>query len=218
MKLTKELLLSAYSQGIFPMAESAYTKDVYWVDPEKRGVLPLNRFHIPKKLIKKIKSEPFRIMINTAFRSVMIKCAEPSNNIERQNTWINSLIIDRYCELHKFGHAHSIECWQGTKLVGGLYGVAINGAFCGESMFHNVTDASKVALVYLIARLRLGGYSLLDTQFVTDHLSQFGAVEISRKDYRAQLNNALKNTDADFYLMSEDAEVSIILQSITQTS
>jgi len=218
MELTKELLLSAYTQGIFPMAESANSKDLYWVDPEERGVLPLDQFHVSKKLAKKIKSNPFKIMINTAFRSVILKCAEPSNNFDRKNTWINSLIIDRYCELHEHGHAHSIECWQGQKLVGGLYGVAINGAFCGESMFHIVTDASKIALVYLIARLRVGGYSLLDTQYVTNHLSQFGAVAISRKDYRARLNNALNNSDANFHLMPDNVEASFILQSITQTS
>lgn len=218
MEITKKLLLSAYMQGIFPMAESADADDVYWVDPDERGIFPLDQFHVPKKLARKIKREPFDIRINTAFREVMLKCAEPTGNIERQNTWINSLILDRYCELHELGYAHSVECWQDGKLVGGLYGVSLNGAFCGESMFHDVTDASKIALVYLVARLRVGGYSLLDTQFVTDHLSQFGAIEISRKEYRALLNYALKNDDADFYSMSEDADGSTILQSVTQTS
>lgn len=218
MEITKELLLSAYMQGIFPMAESADSDDVYWVDPDERGIFPLDKFHVPKKLARKIKAEPFEVRINTAFRDVMLKCAEPTDNIERQNTWINGMILDRYCELHELGYAHCVECWQDDTLVGGLYGVSLNGAFCGESMFHEVSDASKVALVYLVARLRVGGYSLLDTQFVTDHLSQFGAIEISRKDYRALLNDALENDDADFYSMSEDADGSTILQSVTQTS
>jgi len=218
MEITKELLLSAYMQGIFPMAESADADDVYWVDPDERGIFPLDQFHIPKKLAKKIRSEPFNVRINTAFREVLLRCAEPTANPERQNTWINDIILTRYCELHELGYAHSVECWQDEKMVGGLYGVSLNGAFCGESMFHDVTDASKVALVYLVARLRVGGYTLLDTQFVTDHLSQFGAIEISRSEYRARLNDALEIDDADFYSLSEDADGSTILQSVTQTS
>ncbi|MBL4603620.1 MAG: leucyl/phenylalanyl-tRNA--protein transferase [Emcibacteraceae bacterium] len=218
MEITKELLLNAYMQGIFPMAESADADNIFWVDPDERGIFPLDNFHIPKKLARKIKAQPFDIRINTAFKQVMIKCAEPTDNIDRQNTWINDLILTRYCELHELGYAHSIECWQDEKLVGGLYGVSINGAFCGESMFHDVTDASKVALVYLVARLRVGGYTLLDTQFVTDHLSQFGAIEISRKEYRARLAEALLVENTDFYSLSEDADGSTILQSVTQTS
>jgi len=218
MEITKELLLSAYMQGIFPMAESADADDVFWVDPDERGVFPLDKFHVPKKLARKIRNEPFDVRINTAFRDVMLKCAEPTQNIDRQNTWINEIILKRYCELHELGYAHSVECWQDDKLVGGLYGVAINGAFCGESMFHDVTDASKIALVYLVARLRVGGYILLDTQFVTDHLSQFGAIEIPRAEYRTRLKEALEIEDTDFYSLSEDADGSTILQSVTQTS
>ncbi|HPF45868.1 MAG: leucyl/phenylalanyl-tRNA--protein transferase [Alphaproteobacteria bacterium] len=218
MEITKELLLSAYMQGIFPMAESADADDVFWVDPDERGIFPLDNFHIPKKLARKIRTEPFDVRINTAFRDVMLKCAEPTDNIDRQNTWINDIILQRYCELHELGYAHSVECWQDDNLVGGLYGVSLNGAFCGESMFHTVSDASKVALVYLVARLIVGGYILLDTQFVTDHLSQFGAIEIPRLDYRRRLKDALAVEDADFYLLSEDADGSTILQSITQTS
>lgn len=218
MNITPELLLSAYMQGIFPMAESADSNDVFWVDPDERGIFPLDQFHVPKKLAKKIKSEPFKVRINTAFQEVMLKCAEPTDNVDRQNTWINKTILTRYNELHEMGYAHSVECWLDQDLVGGLYGVSLNGAFCGESMFHTVTDASKIALVYLVARLKLGGYTLLDTQFVTDHLSQFGAIEISRKEYRARLKEALLVEDSDFYSMSEEADGSTILQSVTQTS
>ena len=218
MNITPELLLSAYMQGIFPMAESADSDDVFWVDPDERGIFPLDQFHVPKKLAKKIKSEPFKIRINTAFQEVMLKCAEPTDNVDRQNTWINKTILTRYNELHEMGYAHSVECWQDQDLVGGLYGVSLNGAFCGESMFHTVTDASKIALVYLVARLKVGGYRLLDTQFVTDHLSQFGAIEIPRKEYRARLKEALLVEDSDFYSMSEEADGSTILQSVTQTS
>ncbi|MEZ5758820.1 MAG: leucyl/phenylalanyl-tRNA--protein transferase [Emcibacteraceae bacterium] len=218
MEITRELLLSAYMQGIFPMAESADADDVFWVDPDERGIFPLDKFHVPKKLAKTIRAEPFDVRINTAFRDVMLKCAEPTDNIDRQNTWINDIILQRYCELHELGYAHSVECWQDDTLVGGLYGVSLNGAFCGESMFHTVTDASKIALVYLVARLIVGGYVLLDTQFVTDHLSQFGAIEIPRLDYRQRLKEALAVEDADFYSLPEDADGSTILQSITQTS
>jgi leucyl/phenylalanyl-tRNA--protein transferase len=218
LNITPELLLSAYMQGIFPMAESADSDDVFWVDPDERGIFPLDQFHVPKKLAKKIKSEPFKVRINTAFQEVMLKCAEPTDNVDRQNTWINKTILTRYNELHEMGYAHSVECWQDQDLVGGLYGVSLNGAFCGESMFHTVTDASKIALVYLVARLKVGGYRLLDTQFVTDQLSQFGAIEISRKEYRARLKEALLVEDSNFYSMSEEADGSTILQSVTQTS
>ena len=218
MNITPELLLSAYMQGIFPMAESANSDDVFWVDPDERGILPLDQFHVPKKLAKKIRTEPFKVKINTAFRDVMLKCAEPTDNVDRKNTWINKTILTRYNELHEMGYAHSVECWQNDELVGGLYGVSLNGAFYGESMFHTITDASKIALVYLVARLKIGGYSLLDTQFVTDHLSQFGAIEIPRKEYRAQLKEALAIEDSNFYSISEEADGSTILQSVTQTS
>ena len=218
MNITPELLLSAYMKGIFPMAESADSDDVFWVDPDERGIFPLDQFHVPKKLAKKIKSEPFKVRINTAFQEVMLKCAEPTDNVDRQNTWINKTILTRYNELHEMGYAHSVECWQDQDLVGGLYGVSLNGAFCGESMFHTVTDASKIALVYLVARLKVGGYRLLDTQFVTDQLSQFGAIEISRKEYRDRLKEALLVEDSNFYSMSEEADGSTILQSVTQTS
>lgn len=198
------------------MAESADAEDVFWVDPDYRGIFPLDQFHVPRKLARKIRTQPFEVRINTAFRDVMLKCAEPTTNPERQNTWINDLILTRYNELHELGYAHSVECWQDGKLVGGLYGVSINGAFCGESMFHDVTDASKIALVYLVARLNAGDYVLLDTQFVTDHLSQFGAVEISRSEYRKKLKNALEIENTDFYALSENEDGEAILKWATK--
>ncbi|MDG1858168.1 MAG: leucyl/phenylalanyl-tRNA--protein transferase [Emcibacteraceae bacterium] len=218
MNITPELLLNAYMQGIFPMTEGPDSNDVFWVDPEERGIFPLDDFHVPKSLAKKIKRNEFDVRINTAFREVMRHCATPTDNEDRKSTWINDMILTKYAELHDMGYAHSIECWQGDELVGGLYGVSLNGAFCGESMFHWVTDVSKVALVYLVARLKVGGYSLLDTQFVTDHLSQFGAIEIPRKEYRVRLKEALENETSDFYSLPDDADGSTILQSVTQTS
>lgn len=205
-------------QGIFPMAENAASDEIYWVDPNMRGIFPLDRFHVPKKLARKIKSLPFEIKINTAFNHVMINCAKSTPHKDRQNTWINQMILKCYNELHNLGYAHCVECWQDDILVGGLYGVSINGAFCGESMFHNVTDASKIALAYLVARLKVGGYTLLDTQFITGHLKQFGAIEIPRQEYQNRLKQALLKNDADFYRLAENTPPSAILQSITQTS
>ena len=217
MEITVELLLSAYMQGIFPMAESADADDVFWVDPEERGIFPLDQFHVPKKLARKIKSEPFKVTINKAFCDVMIECAKPTTNEDRQNTWINGIILENYSKLHEMGYAHSVECWQDEKLVGGLYGVSINGAFCGESMFHDVSDASKIALVYLVARLKAGGYILLDTQFVTDHLSQFGAIEIPRAQYRMLLKEALTIKDSNFHKLSEKTGGASILKYVSQS-
>lgn len=197
------------------MAESADAEDVFWVDPDERGIFPLDQFHVPKRLARKIRKEPFELRINTAFRDVMLRCSEPTSNVERQNTWINRIILTRYTELHELGYAHSVECWLDDTLVGGLYGVSINGAFCGESMFHHVTDASKIALVYLVARLNAGGYTLLDTQFVTDHLSQFGAIEIPRTEYKEILKAALEIENADFYALEEATEADTILKLAT---
>jgi len=216
-EITAELLLHAYAQGVFPMAENAEADEIYWVDPDMRGIIPLDHFHIPKKLIRKIRQEPFTVKIDTAFSQVMQACAAVSDKKDRDNTWINPEIVKLYTELFEMGYAHSVECWLGDELVGGLYGVSIGGAFCGESMFHTVTDASKIALVYLVARLRLCGYKLLDTQFVTEHLSKFGAIEIPRKTYKNLLENALKQ-NADFYGISSDLGPERVLQSITHTS
>lgn len=189
LKMTPELVLRAYSAGVFPMAERADDPEVFWVDPEQRGVLPLDEFHVPKRLARTYRQSPFRISVNTAFDAVIAACAEPRPN--QPETWINKGIREVYCALHRRGHAHSVECWDGGALVGGLYGVAINAAFFGESMFSRQTDASKIALIYLVKRLQQRGFQLLDTQFVTEHLRQFGAREISRATYHRQLAFAM---------------------------
>lgn len=186
MQLTPELLLHAYAHGFFPMAESAEADIIGWYDPEMRGIIPLESFHTPKNLAKLWRQQVFNIRTDTAFRAVMQGCAD------RESTWINSEIIDTYSTLHRLGYAHSIECWQEEKLVGGLYGIALGGAFFGESMFSIVPNASKVALVALVERLNRLGYVLLDTQYVNAHLLQFGCTEISRAEYHASLQKALE--------------------------
>ncbi len=190
LPMTPEMMLRAYAMGIFPMARSRDDPRLYWIDPDDRGILPLDQFHVPRSLRKFLKKEPFQVRVNTAFRAVMEACAQPAP--DRPETWINEEILRIFCQLHEFGMAHSVECWHEGKLVGGLYGLALGGAFFGESMFSRTTDASKVALVHLVARLRRGGYSLLDTQFVTDHLSRFGAREIPRNTYLAHLSQAME--------------------------
>ncbi|MBX3446935.1 MAG: leucyl/phenylalanyl-tRNA--protein transferase [Parvibaculaceae bacterium] len=210
-----QTLLRAYAYGVFPMAESRDDPELYWIDPERRGILPLETFHVPKRLARTIRRAPFDIRVDTAFREVMLGCADSSPG--RDGTWINERILDLYCELHEHDRAHSVECWREGKLVGGLYGVSLGSAFFGESMFSRETDASKVALVYLVARLIRGGYDLLDTQFVTSHLQQFGAIEISRDQYRARLARATMR-EADFHAMPDDATPDYILQSVTQIS
>ena len=214
-EIDAEVLLRAYAYGVFPMAESRDDPQLYWIDPEARGILPLENFHVPKRLRRTIRQQPFDVRIDTAFRETMLGCAESAP--DRDGTWINDKIVKLYCELHERGRAHSVECWQGSLLVGGLYGVSLGGAFFGESMFSRATDASKVALVYLVARLIRGGYRLLDTQFVTSHLSQFGAVEISRDEYRVRLFDAT-GEDADFYSLPFDSSPDEVLQSVTQIS
>lgn len=216
--LTPELLLDAYAYGVFPMAEDADDPDLHWIDPERRGVLPLDRFHLPRSLRKTLRHQPFEVRIDTAFRDVVNACAAPAP--DRPRTWINEAIFEAYGALHDAGHAHSVECWQGARLVGGLYGVRLGAAFFGESMFSRVTDASKIALVHLVARLRVGGFTLLDTQFITGHLSRFGAIEIPRAAYRAALRTAVR-ASADFHRFAPppgEAGVAAILQAVTQTS
>jgi leucyl/phenylalanyl-tRNA---protein transferase len=188
--LTPEILLQAYAAGIFPMAESADDADLFWVDPKRRGIIPLDAFHVPRRLKRLLRRGRFTVRADTAFTAVMRGCAEASET--RPSTWINDEILRLYSALYARGMAHSVECWHGSELVGGLYGVALGAAFFGESMFSRVTDASKVALVHLVARLRLGGYRLLDTQFLTPHLAQFGAIEISRARYHRLLAEALR--------------------------
>ncbi len=214
--LTPELLLRAYAAGIFPMAEDAEDREVFWVDPEQRGVLPLNGFHLPRRVRRALRQELFEIRCDSAFVEVVHGCAEPRP--ERPKTWINDEIVQLYTALFRLGFAHSIECWHAGALVGGLYGVALGGAFFGESMFSRVSEASKVALAQLVARLRLGGFRLLDTQFVTPHLKRFGAIEISRRQYHRELAAAL---EVDAYFPGEPlaaAAALSLLQSSTPTS
>ena len=214
--LTPELLLRAYAAGIFPMAEDADDRDIFWVDPEQRGVLPLERFHLPRRLRRTLRQGCFEISCDAAFGEVVRGCAEPRP--ERPKTWINDEIVRLYRALFDLGFAHSVECWHAGELVGGLYGVALGGAFFGESMFSRISDASKVALAQLVARLRLGGFRLLDTQFVTAHLQRFGAVEIPRRQYHRELAAAL---EAEAYFPAEPlaaAAVLSLLQSSTPTS
>lgn len=214
-EIDAEMLLRAYAYGVFPMAESRDDPHLYWIDPEARGILPLDGFHVPKRLKRTIRQRLFDIRIDSAFHEVMHGCAATAPG--RDGTWINKRILELYSELHEHGHAHSVECWREGKLVGGLYGISIGAAFFGESMFSRETDASKVALVYLVARLIRGGYRLLDTQFVTAHLVQFGAMEISREAYRERLMLAIA-TGADFYSLALDAAPEEVLQSVTQMS
>jgi leucyl/phenylalanyl-tRNA--protein transferase len=188
-RLDPEMLLRAYSLGVFPMADHRDADDVFWVEPRQRGVLPLDGFHLPRSLAKVLRAERFGITADRAFDRVMAACAEA--RADRPETWINPTIITAYQALFARGNAHSIECWDGTELAGGLYGVKLGAAFFGESMFTRVTDASKCALAALVARLRVGGFRLLDTQFLTDHLARFGAVEVPRARYKGLLAAAL---------------------------
>ena len=194
IRLTPEILLQAYAAGIFPMAESADDPELFWVDPTRRGILPLDAFHVPRRLQRVLRRGVFTVRVDSAFEAVMRGCAEASET--RPSTWINDEIVRLYSALFARGCAHSVECWldngRGGELVGGLYGVSLGAAFFGESMFSRVTDASKVALVHLVARLRLGGYRLLDTQFLTPHLAQFGGIEIPRARYHGLLGDALR--------------------------
>jgi leucyl/phenylalanyl-tRNA---protein transferase len=187
--LTPDLLLAAYAAGVFPMAESADDPELFWIDPRRRGILPLDAFHVPHKLRRVVRQGSFEIHCDTAFEEVIRGCAEATE--KRPNTWINDEIVRLYAALFDRGAAHSVEAWQDGTLVGGLYGVSFGAAFFGESMFSRATDASKVALVHLAARLRIGGYRLLDTQFLTPHLARFGGVEITRARYHRLLADAL---------------------------
>jgi leucyl/phenylalanyl-tRNA--protein transferase len=190
IRLTPDILLEAYAAGIFPMAESAEDPELFWVDPTRRGILPLEAFHVPRRLQRVLRRGGFRVSVDTAFAAVIRGCAEASEM--RPSTWINDEIVRLYCALFERGAAHSVECWNADELVGGLYGVSLGAAFFGESMFSRVSDASKVALAHLVLRLRHGGYRLLDTQFLTPHLEQFGVIEISRARYHRLLAEALR--------------------------
>ena len=187
--ITPEVMLRAYAAGIFPMAESADDPSLFWVEPELRGVIPLDRFHLASRLARTVRSDRFEIRVDSAFDEVIAACAEAKP--DRLETWINGRIRQIFRELFRLGHVHTVECWRDGRLVGGLYGLALGGAFFGESMFHRETDASKVALVHLVARLRRGGYSLLDAQFQTSHLAQFGTQEVPRAAYQGRLDRAI---------------------------
>jgi leucyl/phenylalanyl-tRNA---protein transferase len=210
--ITPELLLRAYASGLFPMAEGREARDVFWVDPERRGILPLDGLRIPKRLARTFRAGSFDIRVDTAFDAVIGACAE------RPETWINDPIRALYGEIFRLGQAHSVEIWQDGSLAGGLYGVRLGGAFFGESMFSRRRDASKLALIALVARLRAGGFQLLDTQFVTEHLAGLGAREISRADYRLRLRAALARP-ADFRALDRlEASRQDMLQLCTQMS
>ncbi|MGB8315627.1 MAG: leucyl/phenylalanyl-tRNA--protein transferase [Aestuariivirga sp.] len=206
--ITPEVLLKAYAIGIFPMAETAEDNALYWVEPDERGVIPLRRLRISRSLRKQVRRQLFEIRIDSAFPEVIAACAAKTKT--RKATWINGRIRTLYTQLHKMGHCHSVECWQDGKLVGGLYGVKIGAAFFGESMFSRVTDASKVALVHLVARLNAGGFKLLDAQFMNPHLKSMGAVAVSKADYRQFLAPAIEAL-ADFKKFHEDNDPSRVL-------
>jgi leucyl/phenylalanyl-tRNA---protein transferase len=187
--LTPQILLRAYAAGIFPMADDANDPDIFWVQPDVRGVIPLDEFHVPRSLAKTVRQAPYDIRFNTAFPAVISACAEATEN--RDRTWINRPIRELYCQLHDMGHAHSVEAWEDDQLVGGLYGVSLGRAFFGESMFARKRDASKICLVHLVGRLKERGFILLDTQFTTEHLKRFGAIDVAQEDYENMLAVAL---------------------------
>lgn len=194
--ITPELLLRAYSIGMFPMSESADDPELFWVEPDIRGIIPLDGFHVSKSLQKAIRKAPFDIRFDAAFDQVVAKCAEAAD--DRPSTWINQTIRDLYSALHRLGHAHSVEAWEGDELVGGLYGVTLGSAYFGESMFSRRTNASKICLVHLVERLRERGFTLLDTQFTTEHLKTFGAVDIPKTEYGLLLDRAMESETLRF--------------------
>jgi leucyl/phenylalanyl-tRNA--protein transferase len=195
IEITPEILLRAYAAGIFPMAESADDPSLFWVEPRERGLIPLDGFHVGRRLARTVRSDLYEIRVDSDFDGVISGCASPGP--DRDRTWINTRIRDLYGRLFDAGHCHTVEAYREGRLVGGLYGVSLGAAFFGESMFHKERDASKVALVHLVARLRLAGYRLLDTQFVTEHLARFGAYEVPRRIYRRLLKEAVEGDVAD---------------------
>lgn len=201
-------LLKAYAIGVFPMADDRDAPDIYWVEPRKRGVLPLDRFHMSRSLQKTIRSNRFETTLNKAFPEVLRACAEATE--DRPGTWINGQIEEAVLRLHAIGHAHSIETWFDGRLVGGLYGISLGRAFFGESMFSRMTDASKVALAHLVARLKVGGFTLLDCQFQTPHLQSLGAIEISREDYSVALSAALSGAEGSDAASTDVADLTAL--------
>lgn len=198
IELTPELIIRAYQAGIFPMAENEYSPDLFWVSPEQRGIIPLDGFHISRSLRKTLRTHPYSLRVDTDFDAVIHGCA--TAGVDRDSTWINAEIRRLYGALFQRGYCHTVEVWDGEELVGGLYGLSLGAAFFGESMFHRRTDCSKIAMAHLLQRLNAGGYSLLDTQFVTDHLRTFGGIEIPREDYEVRLAEALQHKGDYFAL------------------
>jgi leucyl/phenylalanyl-tRNA---protein transferase len=213
-KITTDMLLNAYRRGIFPMAESAEDAQLYWIEPEARGILPLDAISVPKRLAKTIRNTAFTVHVDRDFDGVIDGCA--AARAGRENTWINSQIRALYGELFTLRHCHTVEVWEGGLLVGGLYGVAVGGAFFGESMFSTRTDVSKIALIHLCARLIEGGFILLDTQFVTDHLRQFGTIEVERTAFHGLLNAALRIDDMDFGRLAATTDPADVLAIISR--
>jgi leucyl/phenylalanyl-tRNA--protein transferase len=211
IEITPQVLLKAYTCGIFPMAESADDPALYWIEPQQRGILALDGVHVPRRLARTIRATPFEIRIDSEFEGTIDGCAASRSG--RRTTWINRKIRALYRDLFDAGYCHTVEAWEGGRLVGGLYGVALNGAFFGESMFSTARDASKVALVYLCARLIHGGFSLLDTQFVTEHLKQFGTLEIDRAKFHTLLEKALAH-EADFHALPTSASPQLVLDTV----
>ncbi|MBO0766784.1 MAG: leucyl/phenylalanyl-tRNA--protein transferase [Hyphomicrobiaceae bacterium] len=215
IEITPQVLLKAYACGIFPMAESADDPALYWIEPPQRGILPLDQVHVPRRLAKTVRQQLFEVRVDSDFEGVIAGCA--ASRPGRRTTWINRKICSLYRELFENGYCHTVEAWAGGRLVGGLYGVALNGAFFGESMFSFERNASKVALIYLCARLVEGGFSLLDTQFVTEHLKQFGALEIGRSEFHVLLERALAH-GADFTAMPGDVGPDGVLEILAASA
>ncbi|KWT70622.1 leucyl/phenylalanyl-tRNA--protein transferase [Hyphomicrobium sulfonivorans] len=215
IEITPQVLLKAYTCGIFPMAESADDPALFWIEPQHRGILPLNRIHVPKRLARTLRTTHLKVKVDTDIDRVIDGCA--GSRPGRRSTWINDRIRTLYRDLFNLGHCHTVETWDGDRLVGGLYGVALNGAFFGESMFSFERDASKIALLHLAARLIHGRFRLLDTQFVTDHLRQFGTVELNREEFHRALEQAL-DTDADFFALPLDAQPQQVLDILDQAN
>ena len=214
IEITPQVLLKAYTCGIFPMAESADDPALYWIEPQHRGILPLDDVHVPRRLARTLRTTDLKVRIDTDIEGVIEGCA--ASRPGRRSTWINERIRSLYRDLFDLGHCHTVEVWDEGSLVGGLYGVALNGAFFGESMFSYERDASKIALVHLAARLSYGGFRLLDTQFVTDHLRQFGTIELNREEFHRLLEQALQ-LEADFKRLPLDADADTVLSILTTT-
>ena len=214
IEITPQVLLKAYTCGIFPMAESADDPALYWIEPQHRGILPLDDVHVPRRLARTLRTTDLKVRIDTDIEGVIEGCA--ASRPGRRSTWINERIRSLYRDLFDLGHCHTVEVWDEGSLVGGLYGVALNGAFFGESMFSNERDASKIALVHLAARLSYGGFRLLDTQFVTDHLRQFGTIELNREEFHRMLEQALQ-LEADFKRLPLNADADTVLSILTTT-